>query len=228
MCVVKFIQNVYIPMLFRIKCYPEWIYGSDHIYNMLMFTQCLSKETFTVVKDRIQFNSYFAHTENVLLCMICDENEDVRRTAYKIIISTGREHNQRPAHVRVYKKPTIIIEFMSTKSNEIYTHYSDLINWKDEIVHEPPFTQRLTIAELKQHMEDSISGHIIDIPPIPAHSQYTEYYVQVVKNTVTKYMGHEAQDGRIKGKLVARNLNSTFNYKSHTKSGYQLLDKKIS
>lgn len=79
--VVRLIQNVYIPTLFRIKCFPDWVYGAEHIFNMLMFSQSLSKETFAVVKERVQYNSYFAHAENLLLCMICDKNKEVNDLA---------------------------------------------------------------------------------------------------------------------------------------------------
>lgn len=32
--VVKFIQNVYMPMLCWIKCFPEWVNGTPHLYRM--------------------------------------------------------------------------------------------------------------------------------------------------------------------------------------------------
>lgn len=79
--VVQFIQNVYIPMMFRIKHYPEWVNGSQHIFNMLMFSQCLEEKLFSLVKERIEYNGFFAHSENLLMCMICDDDIHVRRAA---------------------------------------------------------------------------------------------------------------------------------------------------
>jgi hypothetical protein len=110
--VVRFIQNIYVPLMFEIKHHPEWIYGSQHLFNILIFSQRLGKEMFDVVKDRVAYNSYFAHPENILLCMICDKNKDVRRAAYDTIHSIRSQTNQQqhPRNVRIFKKPKINIE----------------------------------------------------------------------------------------------------------------------
>lgn len=195
---------------------------------MLMFSQCLNKETFTVVKERIEYNSFFAHTENLLLCMICDQDENVRRAAYKIIISCRRKTDeisqcdQQQLNVRAFKKPNICIEYLGATDSTRYKHYSNLINWETEEIHEPPYTRKLKVEELIKYMQDNEA--VIDVPSIPSHAQGTEFYVQAVKNVVTKYVGQKSQDDRIKGKLVARKLSSTFNFKGFKKSEYQVID----
>lgn len=55
------------------------------------------------------------------------------------------------------------------------------------------------------------------MPSIPCHSQKTEFYVQIVKNIVSKYLGQESQDERVKGKIIARELSSINQKKSEYK-----------
>lgn len=218
--VVMFIQHVYIPMLFSIKLNPYWTYGCIHIYNMLVNSQSLDRKTFNVVKERIQFNSFFAHSENVLMSLICDHEKDVRRAAYQIILSTRNENdpdNQNSHNLRVFKKPNIAIEY-----GVKYKHYWEIIDWNKEVIHEPPFTRNLKRNQLIRNME---SDDIIQVPLILSHSQYTEFYVQTVKRAVTKYVGHETQDERIKSKIIGRRLNTNLHSRNEKKSEYQLLGK---
>lgn len=219
-CVIEFVQNVYIPMMFQIKHYSQWIYGATHIFNMLMFSQRLGKDTFGVVKSRIQFNGFFAHAENILLCMTCDKSKDVRRAAYNTIISIREQIDQQnPQKVRVFRKPQINIQYVNhtttSNANNNYKHYSNLIDWKQEDIFEPPFTKNLTNEQLKQCIDDE--DYIRNMPSIPCHSQKTEFYVQIVKNIVSKYLGQESQDERVKGKIIARELSSINQKKSEYK-----------
>jgi hypothetical protein len=213
--VVKFIQTVYIPMLFQIKLNPDWTHGSIHLYNMLIYSQCLGQKTFDAVKKRAQFNSFFAHSEILLLCMISDVNKQVRSAAYKIILSKRDEidtGNQDGQSIRVFNKPEIAIEFDGK-----YKHYTNIIDWNKENVYEPPFTRNLTKQQLIQYMD---SDDIIEIPSIPSHSQYTESCVQSIKRAVVQYVGHESQDQKIQQKIIGRSLNK--NSASGKKSNFQL------
>lgn len=216
--VVQFIQRVYIPIMFRIKCNPEWKYGAQHLFNILMFSQHLDKKSFNVVKERVEFNSFFAHSENILLCMLSDEDKLVRRAAYNVIVSIRARNDQQ---LRVFKKPKINVKFLENVSqpSDVYIHYSELINWNTTETYEPPFTQKLPIQILKAQID---SGEdIIKIPSLPSHSQSTEFYVQAVKSVVTKYVGPESQNRRVIGKIVGRKLNEEFNLHS-TKDNYKL------
>lgn len=225
--VVKFIQNVYIQILFGIKCAPNWTNAPTHIYNILAFSQRLSQETFNIVRERIQYNSYFLHTENILLCMICDKDKIIRRAAYNIILSVRQKNNENVTdtqNVRTFKKPQIAIQYEplgeEDENSNNNKHYVNLIEWNNDETYEPPYTLNLTNNEIRYFME---SDEIIDIPCLPCHSQHTEFYVQAVKGVVTKYVGEKTQDVRVKGKLIARKLNKKFNDQTSRKSDYKVI-----
>jgi hypothetical protein len=194
-----------------------------------MYAQRLGEDSFRVIKDRIDFNSFFAHPENVLMCMLCDQSTDVKRAAYDIICAIRLQSDPRNRqNVRYFKKPKINIEYVNISDSaqsaaaprEKYKHFSNLIDWKREEIFEPPFTKGLTIEQLRRFIDgDDGDSFLIDIKSIPAHSQKTEFYVQVVKNIVTKYLGQKSQDNRVKGKIVARELSS----ENCKKSGYKVV-----
>jgi hypothetical protein len=64
------------------------------------------------------------------------------------------------------------------------------------------------------------SDDIIEVPALPSHAQYTEYYVQAVKRGVVRHIGHDSQDVHIKGKILGRRLNTNLDQR---KSEYQLI-----
>lgn len=81
-----------------------------------------------------------------------------------------------------------------------------MINWNDlHLIHEPPHYQN--------------SSDIIELESFPCHSQATEFNVQIVKDVVQKYVGHETEDERIRAKILARSLNLEYK-KSRRKLEY--------
>lgn len=232
-CMVNFIQKVYVPVLFYIKCYPEWTDGPRHIYRILSFASALNCEHFKVIRDRLLYNSYFLHSENVLLAMITDQNKVIRQKAYKTILSVRQrdvELNKNnnnikavPGSVRVFTKPSKIMfqhsDEMKKNDTRGTEHYSDLINW-DEInsIYEPPATMHLSEEEISYYMN---SDHdIIKTAPLPCHAQATEFHVQIVKGIVTKYVGHSTQDEHVRAKILSRTLNQKFK-QNQRKSDYK-------
>lgn len=213
--VVNFIQKLYVPMLFWIKCYPNWVLGPQHLYRMLLYSRSLQREQFVIIKEKMLNNSFFLHSENVLLSMIADKEKSIRCRAYKIIMSL-RERNEENGSARVYTKPTSI-NFDYEDNLNISEKYTDLIDWSKEI-YEPPFTKSLSIDQLNFYM---YSDDVIIVPALPLHAQATEFDVQLVKNIVTRYAGHDTQEQRIQTKLIARGINTEFR-SSYRKSDYKV------
>lgn len=227
---VHFIQNVYVPCFFWIKCYPNWTDGARNLFRILSFSRVLPKGVFNIVKERVVWNSYFAHPENVLMSMITDSDSAIRHEGYKLILNTRSNNCMRELvqNVRAFKKPDRLDVHHPEDINQYkysdVNHYSKMINLNDNSIEitEPPFTSQYTEKQLKYFMDSK--DQIIDVPRIPAHSQATELCVQVVKNVVQKYPGKETQDERVKTKIFARSLNPQFKSKSEKKIDYQCYD----
>lgn len=205
--IVRFIQIVYVPCLFWIKRYPSWIQGPRHLFRMLSFARNLRSDIFIAIRNKISNNSYFAHSENVLLSMIVDEDEIIRREGYQKIINIrkGSTEYYLLGDVRVFKTPKL--QFINDISSN---HYSQMIDWDNQNIYEPPYTQNLSLDQLEMYKE---SQAILDVPNLPCHSQATEFCVQLVSDAVKRVVGHESQDACVKTKLSARRLMPVFGTK---------------
>lgn len=225
--VVEFIQTVYVPMLFWIKCYPNWTEAPHHIYRILSFARNINEESFKIVKERITYNSHFLHSENILAAMLTDPNRKLREKACNTILKIRKrdifyaEQNCGDVPVRTFIKPAHVLMRYSQKQNNEDENYADLLDWTNiESIYEPPITKSLTIERLMHYKN---SSDIIEFETFPCHSQGTEFHVQTVKRTVKKYFGYATQDSRIKAKILARNLNLDYK-RSHRKGDYKLFE----
>src|ERR1043165_6633181 len=124
-----------------------------HVLQTLQKSRYLSENLKAVVDPVIERNAYFAHHENILLCMIGDERKWIRELTLRRILKARSEKYG----LRQYGVP---------KLNFNANDYIDLIDWQQTIVSEPPL-----LADISQEeVENFVSGHnfpIIDFPKSP-------------------------------------------------------------
>lgn len=194
--IVEVVMKVYIPCWFWIKHNPSWIHGAEHLFRILSFSRALKSSTFLIIKKKVKNNSYFAHTENVLLAMIADPDHQIRWKGWdKIINARIKMGHISTTDVRTFVKPSDVINDISSQ------HYSLMIDWDNQQIFEPPFTKQLSMEELIVYRD---SGSVIYIPSIPCHSQATEFLVQAVSQAVKSVATHDKQEAHVKSKLLAR------------------------
>ena len=151
-----YIMKVCVPMHFNIKYYNSVVFGSVIFYKFIRWTQYLDTNLRGVVNNVIKDNSYYAHSENILLAMLFDDKKESRNIAIKKMLLT------------VYQIP--LINFNCTD----YTNMIDLN--KDDVLFEPPFTHTIPYDHLEQYLQ-------YDDPPLPdprilVHKQATERHIQ--------------------------------------------------
>ena len=83
-----------------------------------------------------QRNSYFAHSENILLAAVVDENKEVRRNAITKIIDC----RQSESLLRQFNIPQSL--------NINASNYIEMIDWEKEAIHPPPILQEITDDDL--------------------------------------------------------------------------------
>lgn len=122
----------------------------------------------------IQRNAYFAHPENLLLCMVVDSRRHIRELAIRRILKArnSKKHN----HVRIFKIPEI---------NFDCSDYSEMIDWQNVEVTEPPALSKYTDETLKEFIE---SGETPDIPQFPCHTQAVERHIKLVQKLRCQYV----------------------------------------
>jgi hypothetical protein len=132
--IVTYIVRVYTPMWFEIKTKPSCSDGARHVWKLISYSRYLEGDLKAVVDKVIQRNAYFAHSENLLLSMLSNEREFIRKVAYRRILAAramtkkGKQLKQAP---RTFQVPTI---------NFAAEDYTDLIDWMATDRLEPPAT----------------------------------------------------------------------------------------
>uniref|UniRef100_A0A6P7GJ66 Uncharacterized protein LOC114338834 n=1 Tax=Diabrotica virgifera virgifera TaxID=50390 RepID=A0A6P7GJ66_DIAVI len=134
---VEFITKVYAPMWFNIKSRPSIEYGSIHLWQTINKSRHPPEEVKIIIDKVIHTNAYFAHPENILTAMIAGERSHIRELGFRRILK-ARTRDQ-PEKVRVFKIPAI---------NWNAENYSELINWNECFLTEPPLTMDFKNEEL--------------------------------------------------------------------------------
>lgn len=164
-----YIMHVYVPMYFGLKYRPSCTQGSIHFFNLIKYSEILPAYS-EVVKKCCERNSYFAHSENVLLAMIFDNDPEIRRMGFrKILESRDSNLDTEYGQVRDYIAPTIKLNC---------NYYYEMIDW-DFPYTEPPFTLTWSYEEIKL-LEETGGTIENDVVNIPCHIQETERHIKIV------------------------------------------------
>ena len=92
-------------MWFDVKRAPLLIYGVTHVYNMIKNTRKLNNSIITdCVRGSLARNGYFLHSENILVCMLSDNDQSIMKLAVDRVIS-ARARGE--TCVRTFKIPVI-------------------------------------------------------------------------------------------------------------------------
>lgn len=196
-------MQVYVPVYFDIKFRNSCTFGSIHFFNIIKYSrQALPAKYFPIIKNTLTNNFFFAHSENLLLAMIFDENAEIRCNGLKKILHLRQTGDQAFGKVRDYKAPVI---------NFDCENYQELINWEINIT-EPPCTLSVPYEELKI-LTESNETYEDDIKHISCHIQSTERHIQFVSQTSTLAATKESREGIIAAKIASRKKRPKFDSK---------------
>lgn len=155
-----------------------------------------------VVDKVIQTNGYFAHSENILIAMLCDKRLHVRELGLKQIKEARSSNSSSSKNVRKFKVPVI---------NFDAEDYVKMIEWKVNTFTEPPLTKSLTENQLKTIIEDAPEKNTIFA--FPCHSQAVERCVKLVTQASATVCGPEARDGLIRSRISSLQILPKFDKK---------------
>lgn len=183
-----------------------------------------------IAKKAIQRNAFPAHPENLLLCMLADENSTIRRKAVTIVqkiriqaasngcstddsdedekIVVGYSETEESDTDEVMAVDESIRLFAVPKLKFQAKTYDNMINWKAETLTEPPLTLKLTNDEIL-----NIIDKPLDAKNYPCHSQSVERMVKVVSDASAAVYGEQRRDGFIRQRVKSRKLMSKINSK---------------
>lgn len=202
---VNFIIKVYAPMWFDIKCNESFLMGPKLMFNYIrLVRQNVQNDLKCLIYESIQRNSYFAHAENVILSMLCDNNKDVREMAVNSILEARKAASKRieaTINIRKFEKPKINF------NAKVYYEITN-ISFTD-----PPLTQKTSENVLRSCIENE-DNYVKNLAEtIPSHTQSVERYVQLVSQVSSSVVGETNRSNKITSTITSRSILPSANSK---------------
>lgn len=207
---VTYVLKVYAPVWFNIKAFWWCTEGSRHVWKMVKYSRYLKPELREVVDEVIQRNAYFVHAENLLLAMVTDSRDHIRKLACRRILAARKENAAKSKTVRQFRVPSINFDAVD---------YIDLVQWNNMDRFDPPLLKNVSDEKLVTLIKSNVvEQDAFDIPRLPCHTQSTERCIRLVTEASVAVCGEEQRDGFILAGIESRSIVKAF----HTKSDYKV------
>jgi len=159
----------------------------------------------------LQRNAYFAHSENVILGMLAEDDENIHRRAVDKILELRSEASattDMESSTLESSRKDVVRQLKVPKINVEATHFYELTNL-DSIknISQPP-----TMTDL----DDTLISQMLTKPLVlqhPCHNQAVERHVKLITEAALVVTGYEKRDGMIRKKIQSRLLISKFDSK---------------
>ena len=184
-------------MWFEIKTKPFIKDGPHHFVKQLNLMKKLPENLQSIVWPVLRRNSYWCHSENVLISMLSALDRNMRIKAVKQIEQI-RTKTENINFLKSLQRPIV---------EDCIEKIEDFID-NSQALFEPSFTKLMTLQQLHK---------IVEIPlllNIPCHSQAVERCVKTVTEASMAVFNHAARHGFIQARLKSRSINPTLNSKS--------------
>ena len=210
--------KVYFQTWFEIKHYSKLTCGSKNFFNL--FQRIISfpnQKVGEIGLKVLQNNGFFAHPENILLGMLGDDDEDLRRMAVNKLCclrSKGRGDPIDDNFEREFIDPssvpttcTAVRKFLIPKINFKAKSFLEMVNLNVSDIFEPPAIKQFSYEEInKLRLRPLKLSH-------PCHNQAVERHVKLVTEASASTTGHERRDGMIRQRIQSRRLMKSFETK---------------
>ena len=196
---VKYIIQVYLPVFFQIRSSKSWL-DAPHIYlNLLQRLRKQSPEVQSILAKSIQLGAYCLNEETLLLTMLQDPDEELRRFAIRTIEDIrSKDGNPNVGNDKMRKKETPKINFNATS-------FKDVIDWKGKRkLYEPVLTCHLSTEELR--MFHSKPYELPSSCMWPCHTQAVERAVREVSILSQQASTKFRVDGLLQSRRAAREV----------------------
>ena len=194
----KAVLKLYFPGWFRFKCYPHIQDGARNFFTLVELSRDLQDQDMLVAQGVLQNNAHWAHPENIIISMLSDDREELRRKAMLHIMKTRREHID-DIGPRQFVPPKVKFEAPD---------YFDLCDLEREPCSEPPLTMDMDLNTILGAFKEPIM-----LPSYPNNTQAVERLVRVVSEVAPKKAGYTARHRMILQLLKSRQLVSKFDTK---------------
>lgn len=203
--IVAYIMKVYALVWFSVKCKPSISDGARHLWKMISFSRFLDEKARMVIDPVIRRNAWFSHPENLLLSFITDVHPNIRQLGWRRILK-ARTNSTMKSPRRFCVPQNLKLDASS---------YTDMIDWSECILTEPPVTKHLSKEEIKHNIQMSaFPEETSNIMCYPSHTQSVERMVKLVTEAASFVCGSDARHGFVLATLKSRKKMPQFISKS--------------
>ena len=211
---INYIQNVYVPAWFTFKKNSKLQNGSKNVFTMLQLIKTQPMDIQKIAKKYVETNAFFAHSSNLLVAMLADDDISIRQQAVDGIIEIRRnkEHSiveRTDSGLRIFKVPEL---------NWDAENYTQIIAWELNTFCEPPITMKMSDDEIRKFLLEPLW-----IPNYPSHSQSVERAVKLVSECCRSAYSYEERHKLILSKQAARKERQSY----ETKKQYRRIVKSV-
>ena len=202
---VRYVLNVYVPMLLTIHENYHVSQGAVHYFNILQLSRSLFQEKpdlHEVTVATLKHNFYWAHPESIILRMVYDARPSVKAKGIELIQKCRQEEE---SGIRQYEHDGIR-RFEDPKNiNFEAQSYEQLIDFNNVQVEftSPPLLDDYSLEDIKNHNFNDLFGCI------PCHSQTVERFVSLTSQAATSTIGQEKRHGWLINKTKSTEKIST-------------------
>ena len=165
----------------------------------MLKSQFLPSQLFNVVVNCLQRNAYFAHSEMIILNLLCDPSLEIRRQGLEIYKVAVENTNGLRKYIlpKLNKNTTTMLELLDSFS--IWSPPPLLLRTQPEI---------LEASVLSNTVCDFFKG-------IPCHSQAVERHVSILAKVAKVVCGEDKRDAMVKNILASQALNPSCTRKKY-------------
>lgn len=185
----SYIVNVYAPTWFRIKKNELAVDGPKNLFFLIEKSNSIKNDRAkTIVRNCIQRNAFFAHSENVLLAQLASSKMSERNDAVTKIIAVRKQ--KRDEGVRIFTVPKVNFDAKT---------WTEMLVWDGPNMTEPPLTLNMTEKELIMIIKTPL-----EVPRFKCHTQMVERAVKEVTRVSVKAVTQPKQESLVKATLINR------------------------
>ena len=237
--IVNIIIKLYARMWFQIKCNPKAVDGPKNLFMMVELIKVLPYSDQLILKKKIQNNAYFAHSENLLLTMLTDNDEVIRHKAVDLIknirtssIPISDDVNDEDHYEVDYShEPDLDDELDMSLDTEFENDVTENILRQSVRPFRIPklnfsatsyvdminWNNVIYEPPLTLHLTDADLNacikHPLEVLPYPGHTQAVERAVKLTTEISSSVIGEKQRDGMIHQKIQSRKIVKKFDSK---------------
>ena len=195
---VQYVVKVYSQTWFDIRKDPSINKGSTHFLNIIKRSRFLPNNLKEIVYNCMKRNSFFGHSENIILNLLTHSELETRQmglSIYEIALENFESNN------RHFQLPPL-----NCCANSLIELLDVPALWSP-----PPILSQFTKDKVKNL---AISGQMCALfCEIPCHSQAVERHVCLVSKASKAVCGEDKRDGMIRNILKSQKENPFFDSK---------------